>query len=165
VPPETGAAPRRLECSPEDLRLVRRHHRAFYALLVAAPVEWFWRGRPGGWLQLGGALLFLAGVIGYRRAGWALGAQLSPLVAPREPARLVASGAYARIRHPMYLAELAMAFGAALTLRARVAGALAVVFTAVVLHRIGREERALCARIAEYPAYAARTYRLMPYVY
>ena len=161
----TARLPLHLECSPEDLRIVRRQHRVFYALLCAAPIEWLWRGRPAGWLQLGGALVFLAGVLGYRRAGGALGAQLSPLVAPREPAVLVADGPYRWLRHPMYLAELAMAFGATGTLAAPIASGLAALFTVVIVRRIAHEERALAARLPEYRRYAARTHRLVPYVY
>jgi len=152
-------------CSPDDLRVIRRQHRVFYALLLLAPTEWLWWGRPAGWLQLAGAVLFLAGVVGYRRAGGALGEHLSPLLAPPEPAVLVEQGAYRRLRHPMYLAEVAVAFGAALTLAASLATALAVVFTAVIVQRIGHEERALAARLPGYAAYTTRTYRLIPYVY
>jgi protein-S-isoprenylcysteine O-methyltransferase Ste14 len=65
----------------------------------------------------------------------------------------------------MYLAELALAFGAAGTLAAPVASALAVLFTGVIVRRIAHEERALVARLPEYRRYAARTYRLVPYVY
>lgn len=154
-----------LVAEPAHLRLVRRHHRMFYLLLLAAPIEWLTRGRPSAWIQLAGGALFLAGVIGYRKAGGALGAQLTPLVAPRPPATLVERGPYRRLRHPMYLAELAMAFGAALTLAARTALLLAVVFAIIVVQRIVLEERVLRAAMPGYAAYAARTYRLVPYVY
>ena len=40
-----------------------------------------------------------------------------------------------------------------------------MVFASVVLRRIVIEERALRLRLPEYAAYAARTYRLIPYVY
>lgn len=148
-----------------DVRLVRWQHRLFYALLIAVPLEWLVRGRPVGWWQFAGGVVLLAGVVGYRVAGGALGQQLSPLVAPREPARLVAEGLYGRLRHPMYLAELAMAVGAPWLLAARGSGVLAVAFALVVLRRIAIEEHALRLRLPEYAAYAARTYRLIPYVY
>jgi protein-S-isoprenylcysteine O-methyltransferase Ste14 len=151
--------------TPAHLRLVRRQHRLFYALLVAAPVEWLARGRPADWLQLAGAALFLAGVVGYRRAGWALGERLSPLVAPREPAALVDRGPYRRVRHPMYLAELAMALGAPLTLAAILSLVVTLAFTAVVLRRIAVEERVLAERVPGYRAYVRRTSRLVPHVY
>ncbi len=137
----------------------------FYALLLMVPLEWWWRQRPAGWAQLAGAATFLAGVVGYRMAGRALGDQLSPLLAPREPARLVAHGPYGLLRHPMYLAELAMAVGAPWTLAAKASAVLTLSFAGVLLRRITLEERVLRARVPEYAAYAARTYRLIPYVY
>ncbi len=154
-----------LVASLDDLRIVRRQHRVFYALLVAAPLEWWWRGGPAAAHQLVGALLFLAGVVGYRVAGGTLGEHLSPLVAPREPARLVAHGVYGRVRHPMYGAELAMAVGAPWTLGAVVSAALTLAFAGVLARRMSIEERALRERLPEYAAYAARTSRIIPHVY
>ncbi len=164
-PPVHGRDGGPLIASADDARLVRRQHRVFYALLLAAPLEWLVRGRPVGWGQLAGGTLLLAGVIGYRLAGGVLGPQLSPLVEPREPARLVDAGVYGRLRHPMYLAELAMAAGAPWLLAAPFSAVLAAVFAWVVVARIVIEERALRRRLPEYAAYAARTYRLIPYVY
>ena len=145
--------------------MVRRHHRAFYAILLAALVEWLLRGRPHAWTQLIGAAVFLAGVIGYRRAGQALGDQLSPLVNPREPAQVIETGPYRRVRHPMYRAELAMALGAPLTLGAHVTLALTLAFAVLVFYRMRLEEDALAARTDDYRRYAARTNRLFPHLY
>ena len=162
---EAARPHRELVASPADLRLVRRHHRVFYALLAAAPLEWWLRGRDAGWRVLAGAALFALGLYGYRRAGAALGPQLGPLVAPPEPATLVAAGPYARVRHPMYRAEIAMAAGTALMLGGPVAALLALVFAALVVHRIGREEQALAERLPDYAGYVRRTARLVPHVY
>lgn len=165
VDPEATRAPRRLVGSAADLALVQRQHRVFYGLLALAPIEWWWRGRPASVGQLIGIVLAVAGVAGYRLAGRSLGDQLGPLVAPAEPAILVERGPYRRIRHPMYLAEIAMAFGLPLLLGAFWTLGLSLAFAAVVLHRIGVEEDALAARLPDYPAYAARTSRLVPHVY
>jgi len=165
VDPEAARAPRRLVASEADLALVRRHHALFYALVVAAPIEWWLRGRPAAGAQLLGVVLAIAGVVGYRRAGRSLGDQLGPLVAPVEPARLVEGGWYGRIRHPMYLAELALAFGLPLALGVRWTLLLSLLFLVAVLRRIGVEERALAARFPDYAAYASRTARLLPHVY
>jgi protein-S-isoprenylcysteine O-methyltransferase Ste14 len=165
VDPEKARAPRELVASEADLAMVRRHHAVFYALLAVAPVEWWLRGRPSHIGQLIGAALLVAGVVGYRRAGQGLGDQLNPLVAPCEPAVLVERGPYARIRHPMYLAELAMAFGAPLLLGACWTLVLSVAFLILVLRRIAVEEQLLAARFPAFAAYAARTARLLPHVY
>jgi protein-S-isoprenylcysteine O-methyltransferase Ste14 len=148
-----------------DVRVVRRQHRVFYALLLMAPLEWWWRNRPSGWGQLAGAATFLAGLVTYRVAGRALGDHLSPLLAPPEPAHMITDGPYWRVRHPMYLGELAMAVGAPWILAAKASALLTPVFAGVLLHRLALEERVLRARLPEYARYAARTYRLIPYVY
>ena len=145
--------------------MVRRQHRVFYALLLASPIEWLLAGRPARPGQLAAAGLFLAGLVGYRGAGRALGPKLTPLLAPREPARLSEEGLYRRVRHPMYLAELVMAFAAPLVLGARASVLLSVAFAAVIVQRITREERILLERMPGYREYAARTHRLVPYVY
>ena len=137
----------------------------FYALLLAAPCEWWWRGRPTAPVQLVGLALAVAGVVGYRRSGRALGEQLTPLVAPAEPAALVEAGPYRRIRHPMYLAELAIAAGVPVLLTAYLTLVVSAVFAALVVHRIGVEEKLLGARFAAWADYAARTSRLVPHVY
>lgn len=165
VDPDATRGPRQFVGSEADLALVRRHHLLFYALVIAAPIEWWWRGVPAEPSQLLGALVAAAGVVGYRRAGGMLGDRLGPLVAPVEPARLVDRGLYARIRHPMYLSEIAMALGVPLELGARFTAILAAGFVLAVLHRIGIEERALAERLPDYAAYAARTARLIPHVY
>ena len=154
-----------MEGSERELRIVRFHHRLFYAILLAASVEWVVRGRPGSWVQFAAAGLFLGGIVGYRRAGGALGMQLSPLLAPREPAAMVEDGPYRGLRHPMYLAQLAMAVGAALSMGARVTLVLVLALAVVLVHRIRVEESLLMERLPAYRAYAKRTYRLIPYVY
>ena len=165
VDPEATRAHRQLVASEADLALVRRHHVLFYVLAIAAPAEWWLRGMPAAPFQLLGVILAALGVAGYRRAGKMLGDQLGPLVAPVEPARLVVQGCYAGIRHPMYLAEIAMAVGVPLELGAPVTLVLGGCFVLSVLHRIGIEERALAERFPDYAAYASRTSRLIPHVY
>lgn len=165
VDPATSRTPRRLVGSAADLAVVRRHQWVFYGLVLAAPVEWWWRGRPASVVQGVGAALAVAGVVGYRRAGRTLGEQLGPLVAPCEPATLVERGPYRRVRHPMYRAEIALAFGLPLLVGAWWTLGLSFVFAGLVLYRIGLEEEALKSRLPDYARYAGRTHRLIPHVY
>jgi protein-S-isoprenylcysteine O-methyltransferase Ste14 len=148
----------------EPLRLVALHHAVFYLLLLAAPLEWaILGGRPGG--RGLGALILTAGVVAYRRAGTALGDSLSPFVEPRAGAPLVTSGLYRHIRHPMYLGQVLIAIGAPLTLGSRYTLALATAAVLVLVIRVVVEEEALARTFPEYPHYAARTKRLLPFVF
>lgn len=84
---------------------------------------------------------------------------------PKETARLVTHGVYARVRHPMYASVLlAMLAFIALDPRLWRIGAWFALAT-VLLAKAAREERYLLARFPEYAAYRARTYRLIPGVF
>lgn len=109
--------------------------------------------------------MFALGLYGYRRAGRELGEHLSPLVAPREPAALVEDGPYRSVRHPMYRAEILMAFGVPILLAAPLAALLAAWFALTVLRRIAVEETVLAERLPAYRPYAGRTARLVRRVY
>lgn len=81
--------------------------------------------------------------------------------------RLVESGLYARVRHPSYLGILLVAAGYALAF-ASALGALvgAGLCVATLVVRIRDEERVLRDAFGPaFDAYAARTWRLVPYVY
>jgi len=148
----------------ERLWLVGLHHTLFYVLLAGAPLErWLTGGVPER--RALGALLFAVGVLGYRAAGSALGDALSPFIEPRTGAPLVMRGPYRCLRHPMYLAQGAIAVGAPLTLGCRwllgVSGAALLVLAARVL----LEEEALARTFPEYARYASRTKRIVPFLY
>jgi len=82
-----------------------------------------------------------------------------------EARRLVTAGLYARIRHPLYLAEAVAALGVFLLYRSPGAAVLVAAQFAVQLWRMHEEEKVLEAQFPEYAAYRARTARLIPGVY
>jgi protein-S-isoprenylcysteine O-methyltransferase Ste14 len=163
----TAAVPPRAPAYPlpgEPLWLTRLHHALFALVLLGAPAERLIVGgaAPG---RAAGFLLFAGGVALYRLAGRTLGDALSPFTEPRAGAPLVTRGLYRHLRHPIYLGEAMTALGAPLLLGCRwtlAASALALVVLAL---RIGREERALARTFLDYPRYAAKTKRLVPFVY
>jgi protein-S-isoprenylcysteine O-methyltransferase Ste14 len=77
----------------------------------------------------------------------------------------VTTGPYAYVRHPIYTGILLAALGTALT--GTVFGIGVVVFASIVfLSRIGKEEKIMLELFPnEYPAYQARTKRLVPFVW
>lgn len=113
-----------------------------------------------------GLLLYTAGGILRLAPVFVLGHQFSGLVAIQHGHRLVTSGLYGIIRHPSYLGLFVLMLGWGLAFRSGVGVLIALLSLGVLLARIGAEERLLSETFgAEYDAYRARTWRLIPYVY
>ena len=95
-----------------------------------------------------------------------LGRRFSGLVAIQPEHRLVTNGLYGVIRHPSYLGLFVLVLGWGCVFRSGLGVAIAVLMLIVLLARIEAEERLLSETFgAEYDAYRARTWRLVPYVY
>lgn len=94
-----------------------------------------------------------------------LGANLTPLPYPRDSARLVESGIYGRVRHPIYGGIIVGAVGWGLATASIVALALAGVLALFFLLKSRREEAWLIARFPDYPAYRRRTKALVPFLF
>jgi len=113
-----------------------------------------------------GFLLYTAGGVLRMAPVFVLGRRFSGLVAIQPEHRLVTGGLYGLIRHPSYLGLLVLSLGWALAFRSVVGVILAALTLLVVLARIDAEERLLSETFgAEYEAYHARTWRLLPHVY
>jgi protein-S-isoprenylcysteine O-methyltransferase Ste14 len=82
-----------------------------------------------------------------------------------EARRLVTSGAYRIIRHPLYLAELTASFGVLLQFLSYWTALLFAVLIAVQLRRMRNEEVVLSESFPEYLAYKERTARVLPGIY
>ena len=110
-------------------------------------------------------LLFLAsGLWLFYRSHADLGTNWSITLQVRENHRLVTSGVYARVRHPMYSALFLLAAAQALVLPNWIAGpAYLAGFGLLYVLRVNAEERMMRDRFgAEYEAYMRRSGRLMP---
>ena len=95
-----------------------------------------------------------------------LGRRFSGLVAIQSGHQLVTTGAYRFVRNPSYLGLLVTSLGWALAFRSGVGVLLAVLILPPLVARINAEEALLRAHFgAEYDAYCARTWRLVPGVY
>ncbi len=83
---------------------------------------------------------------------------------PRDDARLVDSGVYALVRHPIYGGLILTAFGWALVLASPLTLLLAVVLAVFFGLKSRREEAWLTERYERYAEYMARTKRFVPYL-
>lgn len=88
-------------------------------------------------------------------------------VAIREGHRLIQHGPYRWLRHPSYTGALLLFLGMGLALGSWLSLLLLTLpVGAAFLHRIRVEEAVLASAFAqEYPAYAARTWRLLPFIW
>jgi len=124
---------------------------------------WTFDGDGVRWL---GVFLFIAG--GFLRIWpvFVLGHRFSGLVAIQPEHTLVTTGIYGVIRNPSYLGMIINALGWALAFRSGVGVLLAALILPPLLARINAEEALLRSHFgAEYDAYCARTWRLIPGIY
>jgi protein-S-isoprenylcysteine O-methyltransferase Ste14 len=83
----------------------------------------------------------------------------------KEDPVLVTSGPYAYVRHPLYAGAILGLFGSALT-GSMVAVVMFMISIVFCLRRIHKEERVMLSLFpGQYPAYQARTKRLIPFVW
>jgi protein-S-isoprenylcysteine O-methyltransferase Ste14 len=131
-----------------------------------------WADRIGLWPIDGDAVRWLG--VALLAAGGALrlwpvavlGRRFSGLVAIQPDHRLETTGLYGAIRHPSYLGLLIGALGWGLAFNTMVGVFLGALNALPLIARIRAEERLLRSHFgAEYDAYRARTWRLIPGLY
>jgi protein-S-isoprenylcysteine O-methyltransferase Ste14 len=108
-------------------------------------------------------------------AGWwimTLAMKVNPFAVPvvrlqeERQQRVIDTGVYAVVRHPMYTGFVPMVVGPALWLQSYVAALLAIVPIAVLATRSVFEERFLKRELRGYEAYTKKVrYRLIPFVW
>ena len=124
---------------------------------------WTFGGEGVRWL---GVVLFAAGGVLRLWPVFVLGKRFSGLVAIQHDHKLVTNGIYSLIRNPSYLGMLVNAIGWALVFRSGVGLILVALLVPPLIARIRAEEALLRSQFgAEYDAYFARTWRLVPGVY
>jgi protein-S-isoprenylcysteine O-methyltransferase Ste14 len=113
-----------------------------------------------------GILLFALGFLTVNWVEWVLGRRFSIQVKIQRDHQLVTDGPFRIIRHPRYLGILTFTLGASLAFNSWLALALVGGLLVVLMWRIEDEEKLMGAHFgAEWEAYCARTWRLIPLVY
>jgi protein-S-isoprenylcysteine O-methyltransferase Ste14 len=123
-------------------------------LLPRAVVDPWWDGLSAALIVAGNTLCVLAVLD--------LGRSLSIMPEAR---KLVTSGFYSRIRHPLYLAEEIAFCGLFLQFRSWQAAVVLIVHFYFQIRRMDWEERILAGAFTEYADYQRRSHRLIPGVY
>ncbi|MFQ5723225.1 MAG: methyltransferase family protein [Terriglobia bacterium] len=117
-------------------------------------------------LRYVGLALYAGGTVLAFAALRALGKQYSGYVTLQEDHRLVQTGIYGVIRHPIYLRALLVFVGLPLVFRSWLLVPLFLLGSVFVALRIRQEEKLLAEHFgAEFEAYRRRTWRLLPYLY
>jgi protein-S-isoprenylcysteine O-methyltransferase Ste14 len=142
----------------------------FAAWIVLMPLDarrYGWTPAPPvGLRAVGGALLCASALLLFR--SFHDNTFLSPLVRVQteRKQRVVSTGVYGFVRHPMYLGAVLMFAGAPLLLGSATALAIAAMMTLLLAVRIVGEERVLAGELEGYEEYRKRVrYRLLPPVW
>ncbi len=121
--------------------------------------------KPPPAIQLLGASLVLYGSIRLESAFSSLGNNYSPLFEAYIPFQIITQGAYRRIRHPIYLYNLFVSFGLAISSGSALVAINACIGLVFVLKAIRLEEVYLMQHFSEYSVYQKHSWRLIPYIY
>ena len=112
-----------------------------------------------------GVALVLFGYINLHRAFNNLGDNYSPLFDAYLPSSLVTTGSYRFIRHPIYLFNLFVSFGLAISSGSGIVVINATIGLLFILKTISIEEAYLKSHFDNYLAYSKNSWRLVPFLY
>ena len=117
------------------------------------------------WLVITASVLFLVGYVGYAEV-MRENAYLSRTVEVQEGQRVISTGLYGIVRHPMYLATLLMFLPIPLILGSFFGLIPFALYPAILIIRILNEEKILTEGLEGYSEYKFKVkYRLIPFVW
>ena len=161
--PPKGSPPKR-ENWLQRLRLA-----VILVLFIALPDDFgrevFAVREVGVWPYIGkGLLAFMVAIV--LVSLWFLRRQFSPFVKLQKDHKLIQSGPYRLVRHPIYLGYLMALPGVLLISCKFMALPMFVLNLLGILRQVRKEEELLAGHFGEeFEAYRRRTWRLIPYIY
>lgn len=139
---------------------------AFVALVVLPPLDWRYAWSPAPWYVsiIGDALVAFSYYVFYLVSR--VNSYAAANVRVEEGQKVVDTGVYAWVRHPMYFGTLFLIIGTPLALGSWYTLALTPVLLVVLYFRIKSEEKVLVRDLVGYTEYQNKVkYRLIPFVW
>jgi protein-S-isoprenylcysteine O-methyltransferase Ste14 len=117
-------------------------------------------------IRLLGVAPFIAGVCLYFVSRFTLGRFFSEAIRIKPEHKLITSGPYRFIRHPIYLGEILYFLSIPMIFGSLYGFVIMLVLIPMLLRRISVEERVLVSKFGqEYVEYTLKTKKLIPYIY
>ncbi|AIC48159.1 methyltransferase family protein [Rhodoluna lacicola] len=114
------------------------------------------------WIYVGGVLFIAPGIIILFFSIKQLGGSLTANPVPRESGRLIETGLYKYVRHPIYTGLLLATLGSCVQSMAVVKFFFWFLLLALLIYKARFEEKLLAAKYSTYTDYMKRTGRFVP---
>ena len=154
------------EKEPAQKIIVRLIFAAFVTLIVLPPLDYRFGRSPVPWYVsvIGDALVALSFYFFYLASK--VNTYAAANIRVEEGQRVIDTGVYGLVRHPMYFGALFLIAGTPLALGSWWTLLLTPVFLLLLYFRIASEERVLARDLAGYAEYQRKVkYRLIPFVW
>lgn len=154
------------ERASEQSLVVKLSGLLFIAVFVIAGFNWRygWCMLPE-WAVWSAVVLFLAGYMLYAEV-LRENVYLSRTIEVQAGQKVIDTGLYAVVRHPMYTATILLFLAMPLVLSSPLSFALMLLYIPLIIKRIKHEEALLERELEGYSDYMRRVkYRLIPYIY
>ncbi len=133
-------------------------------VLAGLDFRFSWLVLPKG-VQIAAAVVFLLGYAMYAEV-LRENEYLSRTVEVQSGQKVIDTGLYGVVRHPMYSATILMFLSLPLVLGSLIAFVVFLIYPAVIVMRIGNEEKVLEEGLEGYSEYKKKVrYRLLPFIY
>lgn len=135
------------------------------AFILAGLDHRFGWTRVPGWVTAASAVLLLGSYAMYMEV-MRENAYLSRTVEVQEGQKVIDTGLYGVVRHPMYTATIVLFLSIPLVLGSWISFVLLLFYPALIIMRIGNEEKVLSEGLPGYKEYMQKVrYRLIPYIW
>lgn len=154
------------EEQPEQKTVILLSGLMFLAAFVIAGLNYRFGWIPlPGWVSYAGAVIFLGAYALYAEV-LRENAYLSRTVEVQENQKVIDTGLYGIVRHPMYMSTLLLFLAMPLVLGSVISFAVMLSYIPIIAKRIGNEEKVLEEGLSGYREYKNRVrYRVIPFVW